>query len=129
MQKMGENPGPGSYDNMNDHTTIAGSTMAVPINNALNTVSSTGGGAFFHQKSTDGNGSPSLRVAPHQKFSTIGTSMFKNSTSREDFKHYIPKNTNNTIALKNLGPGTYFKSKSPFLKRSFNASLPPSKFY
>ena len=129
MTKMGENPGPGSYDNMHDHTTIAGSTMAAPVANAaLNTISSTGGGAFFNQRSSDGNPSPRATGNP-TKFSTIGTSMFKNSTSREDFKHYIPKNSNNTIALKNLGPGTYFKSKSPFLKRSFNASLPPSKFY
>jgi len=125
---MGENPGPGSYDNMHDHTTIAGSTMAAPANAALNTISSAGGGAFFHQRSSDGYPSPRAQVNP-TKFSTIGTSMFKNSTSREDFKHYIPKNSNNTNALKNLGPGTYFKSKSPFLKRSFNASLPPSKFY
>jgi hypothetical protein len=46
MQKMGENPGPGSYD-LNDHTTIAGSTMAAPANNGLNTISSAGG-AFLH---------------------------------------------------------------------------------
>ena len=58
MQKMGENPGPGSYDNMNDPTTIAGSTLAAPINNALNTISSAGGGAFFHQRSSDGYPSP-----------------------------------------------------------------------
>lgn len=64
-----------------------------------------------------------------KNFTTVGSSMFENSTSRDDFRHYVPKNTNNTIALKNLGPGSYFKSKSPFLKRSFNASLPPSKFY
>jgi hypothetical protein len=50
--------------------------------------------------------------------------MFKNSTSREDIYHYLPKNSNNTIALKNLGPGSYFKSNSPFLKKTFNASLP-----
>ena len=52
-----------------------------------------------------------------------------NTTSRDDFKHYVAINKNNTNALKHLGPGSYFKSKSPFLKRSFNASLPPSKFY
>ena len=124
MQKMGENPGPGSYEPTNAGSTL----MNNPNNAALNTISSSGG--FMHQRSVDGVG----RGAGHspqtaQKFSTIGSSMFKNSTSREDFKGYIPKNTNNNIALKNLGPGTYFKSKSPFLKRSFNASLPPSKFY
>jgi hypothetical protein len=55
--------------------------------------------------------------------------MFKNSTSRQDFKSYIPINKNNNIALKNLGPGSYNKSPSPFLKRSFNSSLPASKFF
>jgi hypothetical protein len=121
---MGENPGPGSYHAMNDNTTIGGSTIP-PV--ALNTISSAGGGAFFQQKSSDGPGSPS-KPNP-QKFSTIGSSMFRGSTSREEFNHYIPKHTTNTMVLKNIGPGTYFKSKSPFLKRSFNASLPPSKFY
>jgi hypothetical protein len=55
--------------------------------------------------------------------------MFKDQTSREDFQHYIATNSNNSNALKNIGPGTYFKENSPFLKRSYNASLPASKFY
>ena len=55
--------------------------------------------------------------------------MFRDSTSRNDFGSYIPNNTNNTIKLPNVGPGSYFKGKSPFLKRSFNASLPNNKFY
>lgn len=59
----------------------------------------------------------------------MGSSMFKTKTSRHDFASYIPNNTNNNAALKNLGPGSYFNSKQPFLKRSFNASLPQSKFY
>ena len=60
---------------------------------------------------------------------TLGSSMFKDSTGRDDYKHYVPTNNNNSIALKNLGPGTYFQNASPFLKRSFNASLPESRFY
>ena len=49
MQKMGENPGPGSYK-MNDASTIAGSTNPTSLNmpkmnNGLNTISSAGG--FF----------------------------------------------------------------------------------
>lgn len=59
----------------------------------------------------------------------MGSSMFKTKTSRHDFASYIPNNTNNNAALKNLGPGSYFNNKQPFLKRSFNASLPQSKFY
>lgn len=62
-------------------------------------------------------------------FATIGSSMFKDTTGRDDFQSYIPKASNNTNNLKNLGPGSYFKEKSPFLKRSYNASLPQPKFY
>jgi hypothetical protein len=65
MQKMGENPGPGSYEKMSDPTTMAGTKMGGPM--ALNTISSSGGGAFFHQKSNDGTGSPSLRPTPQLK--------------------------------------------------------------
>lgn len=114
MQKLGENPGPGSYMNAsNDAKTIAKATMPEK-NFALNTISST-----FAPDSQ----------ARASKFKTIQQHMFKDATSREDFKHYGPKGSNNTIALKNLGPGSYFKSRSPFLKRSYNASLPASKFY
>ncbi len=60
---------------------------------------------------------------------TAGLSMFRDETSREQFNHYIPKASNNNIALKNLGPGSYFKEQSPFLKRSFNTSLPNNRFY
>ena len=55
--------------------------------------------------------------------------MFKDNSAREDFAHYTAKANNNTKVLKNLGPGSYFKQKSPFLKRSYNASLPNNKFY
>jgi|TARA_B110000305_G_C18995792_1_gene428219 hypothetical protein len=49
MQKMGENPGPGSYK-ANEQSTIAGSTVPASVNmpkmnNGLNTISSAGG--FF----------------------------------------------------------------------------------
>jgi len=119
MQKMGENPGPGSYMNEgNDQSTVAASTM--PNKHvALNTISST----FKQSAKMTGTSSNFQTIQASQ------TRMFKDSTSREDFGHYMPNNTNNTIALKNLGPGSYFKSRSPFLKRSYNASLPESKFY
>lgn len=70
--------------------------------------------------------SPKAQLSPSvkNKFATIGTSKFMDSSNREDFNHYIPSGSNNNIVLQNLGPGSYFKSKSPFLKRSFNASLP-----
>lgn len=55
--------------------------------------------------------------------------MFMDSTSRQDHKNYVAQNSNHPNALKNIGPGAYFKGQSPFLKRSFNASLPESKFY
>jgi hypothetical protein len=55
---------------------------------------------------------------------TAGLSMFKDETSREQFNHYIPKDKQ-----ANLGPGAYFKEQSPFLKRSFNTSLPNNRFY
>ena len=50
--------------------------------------------------------------------------MFKDETSREQFNHYIPKDKQ-----ANLGPGAFFKEQSPFLKRSFNTSLPNNRFY
>jgi hypothetical protein len=120
MQKMGENPGPGSYMNdNNDQSTVAASTMP-NRHQALNTISST----FKHSAKMTGTSSNFKTIQQASQ-----TRMFKDSTSREDFGHYLPNNTNNTIALKNLGPGSYFKSRSPFLKRSYNASLPESKFY
>ena len=55
MQKMGEVPGPGSYIyDEQDQTTICASTKApapgappAMVKQGLNTISSTGGGAFF----------------------------------------------------------------------------------
>ena len=64
---MGEIPGPGSYINdFNDKSTIAGSTNpGVALKQGLNTISSSGGGAFFKQKSIDiHNQSPTAR-SPH----------------------------------------------------------------
>jgi hypothetical protein len=74
---------------------------------------------------------PPLAGGTQQKqYQTItGSSMFKTKTSRQNFGSYMPSNTNHTAALKNLGPGSYFNAKQPFLKRSFNASLPHAKFY
>lgn len=148
MQKMGQTPGPGSYDG----TTAAPSSVLgvgprppgqpVPMGAiakyGLNTISSSGD-RFLREPSSRvnfpsprGGASPTPLTGAHLKgaFATIsGSSMFKDQTSRRDFASYIANNTNNTAALKNLGPGSYFNQKQPFLKRSFNASLPPNKFY
>ena len=121
----GAEPGPGSYNE--DTSTIAATFKAQTKKALLNTISSAGNnsGVGFIGDSTMSINKKGL--APTNF--TIGSRMFMDSTSREDFKHYLPNNTNNTIALKNLGPGTYFKDKSPFLKRSYNASLPATRFY
>ena len=46
MQKLGENPGPGSYDKTSAGSGFGGQSKLVP----LNTISSGG----FHQRSIDG---------------------------------------------------------------------------
>jgi hypothetical protein len=92
-------------------------------NTLLNTISSNG-----FVKATDQLKTMAI-VGKARLNATIGSSMFKDQTGREDFKHYIPNHSNNPNALKNIGPGAYFKDKQPFLKRSYNASLPSSKFY
>ena len=109
MQKMGAVPGPGSY-NAAGKTTIASSTQpdkqaTVPNSgmkrHALNTISSTGGNGFMRQTSATRQSPSSIKLKNMSPgmFGTVGSHMFKDSTSREDFNHYVPKNTNNTIAL------------------------------
>ena len=145
---MGENPGPGAYkvngqDIKEKSSPIAfNMTQGVSFKTALHTVSSSGGiiaapSSFFRNQSS------TSRMINQQSGSTMlqanmpnivlqnpaGLSMFRDETSREQFNHYIPKASNNNIALNNLGPGSYFKEQSPFLKRSFNTSLPNNRFY
>lgn len=113
-----EQPGPGSYEPENLFT-IAANVMPAK-QGLMNTISSVGLASRAEAQA---------KVKARLNATTLGTSIFKDQTSREDFKFYIPMNSNNPNALKNLGPGSYFKDRSPFLKRSYNASLPASKFY
>ena len=60
-----------------------------------------------------------------------GTSMFK-STFRKIDQHDYPtlsKLNPTLIPAQMPGPGAYFGKQRPFLKKSFNASLPRKKFY
>ena len=70
-----------------------------------------------------------ISKAMNSTVKTAESSMFLDSTDRKKQGTYVPYHSNNNNALQQLGPGSYFKDNSPFLKRSFNASLPTNKYY
>ena len=53
------------------------------------------------------------------------TNVFKNPTSRDDYLSYLATEKKKS---KDVSPSRYFNEHRPFLKKSFNASLPPPKF-
>ena len=53
------------------------------------------------------------------------TAIFKNPTTRDDYLSYMATEKKKS---KDVSPNRYFKEHRPFLKKSFNASLPPPKF-
>jgi Sperm-tail PG-rich repeat len=60
-----------------------------------------------------------------------GTSMFRASSRKiESLEYPTISKLNPTLApATQPGPGAYFEKKQPFLKKSYNASLPRRKFY
>ena len=52
------------------------------------------------------------------------SSTFKDSTSRDDFRSYLAHEKKKAP----LAPTDYFTEARPFLKKTFNASLPPPRF-
>ena len=77
-----------------------------------------------------GTQEPAKRNSPNNKGAAGGnplglTSTFKDSTSRDDHKSYLAHEKNKT----SLAPTDYFTEQRPFLKKTFNATLPPPKFY
>jgi hypothetical protein len=94
----------------------------------------------FRRQNTDEDESPgpgsyeaiNLADSPlNTSLTKKGTSMFKTSYRKIDSLEYptISK-LNPTLAPSVIpGPGAYFEKKRPFLKKSYNASLPKRKFY
>ena len=52
------------------------------------------------------------------------SSTFKDATSRDDFKSYLAHD----MKKPPVAPTDYFTEQRPFLKKTFNASLPPARF-
>ena len=50
---------------------------------------------------------------------------FKNPTTRDDFLSYMASEKKKPV---DVSPSRYFEANRPFLKKSYNASLPPPKF-
>ena len=50
---------------------------------------------------------------------------FKNPTTRDDFLSYMASEKKKPV---DVSPSRYFEGNRPFLKKSYNASLPPPKF-
>lgn len=50
--------------------------------------------------------------------------IFKDTTSRDDFKSYMAHD----VKKPQVAPTDYFKETRPFLRKTFNASLPPPRF-
>jgi hypothetical protein len=57
--------------------------------------------------------------------------MFKTTFRKLDYQEIptLSKLNPTLVAIVTPGPGTYFDKKRPFLKKSYNASLPKRKFY
>ncbi len=57
--------------------------------------------------------------------------MFKTTFRKLDSQEIptLSKLNPTLVAIVTPGPGTYFDKKRPFLKKSYNASLPKRKFY
>lgn len=53
------------------------------------------------------------------------TANFKNPTTRDDYLSYLATEKKKPTEV---SPSRYFKDQRPFLKKSFNASLPTAKF-
>ena len=54
-----------------------------------------------------------------------GSAAFKNPTTRDDFLSYLASEKKKPA---DVSPGRYFEQNRPFLKKSYNASLPPPKY-
>jgi len=54
----------------------------------------------------------------------MGDAVFKDSTSRDDFRSYLAAGKKKPP----VAPTDYFKETRPFLKKTFNATLPPPRF-
>ena len=50
--------------------------------------------------------------------------IFRDRTSRDDFKHYLAHEKYKP----QVAPNAYFEETRPFLKKTFNASLPPARY-
>ena len=78
-----------------------------------------GPGSYERNKSQE----HSIRKSPERMFADQNA-RFKSSTDRDDHMSYLAhEKTKAPIA-----PNNYFSETRPFLKKSFNASLPPPKF-
>ena len=53
------------------------------------------------------------------------TAGFLGKSGRDDYLSYLADKKR----LPSMGPAAYHQTGRPFLKKSFNASLPPAKFY
>ena len=64
-----------------------------------------------------------MRKSPEKMF-TNQNAIFKDVTDREDFLSYKAHD----MKRPQVAPNNYFSDTRPFLKKSFNASLPPPRF-
>jgi hypothetical protein len=51
-------------------------------------------------------------------------SIFRDNTTRDDYRSYMADKKR----LPKMGPAAYHTGGRPFLKKTYNASLPPAKF-
>ena len=82
-----------------------------------------GPGSYNRLGTQEGRPSPEkMHAHPNQQFGL--TANFKDSTSRDDFKSYLAHEKKKAP----LAGSDYFQETRPFLKKTFNASLPPPRF-
>ena len=55
---------------------------------------------------------------------SVDSAAFLGRSTREDYLSYMAHDKHKAL----MGPGGYHKTVRPFLKKSFNASLPPARF-
>ena len=88
-----------------------------------------GPGAYERFKTVEGNRKGVMENEDYDRSVRMtgktNTAVFKNPTTRDDYLSYLASEKKKP---KDVSPDKYFRETRPFLKKSFNASLPPPRF-
>ena len=89
------------------------------IKNHIRMAEVPGPGSYDRNKSQETN----VRKSPEKMYQEM-SAQFRDATDRDDYLSYKVHD----MKRPPVAPNNYFENGRPFLKKSFNASLPPPRF-